>query len=78
MTKLGGINATARLLGHKSASTVQGWVDRGFIPGRRQASLLNKAREAGLALTDVDFIVHLRTDNGAAPGDQSRASEVAA
>lgn len=78
MTKLGGINATARLLGHKSASTVQGWVDRGFIPGRRQASILSKAREAGLALTDVDFIVHLRTDNGSAVVEPSRSPEVAA
>lgn len=57
---LGGVNATARLLGHRNASTVQGWVERGFIPGKQQKPVLDAAREAGLPLTEKDFTVHLR------------------
>lgn len=57
--KLGGVNATARLLGHKNASTVQGWRARGFIPGPRQQELLNAARASGVSLSEHDFIVHL-------------------
>ena len=73
IAKLGGINATARLLGHKSASTVQGWADRGFIPGPRQKEILEKARDANLPLTDDDFIVHLRDDNGGGGGEPANS-----
>jgi len=58
-TKLGGINAAARILGHRNSSTVQGWVERGYIPPRRQAEVLKKAREAGIEFSPSDFVVHL-------------------
>lgn len=58
--KLGGINATARLLGHANPTTVQGWKQRGFVPAHRQADVLAKAMAAGIDLRADDFIVHLR------------------
>jgi len=68
-TKLGGVAATARLLGHRNNSTVQGWLKRGFIPGRRQGEVLMKAREAGRDLTKQDFVVHLQdVEVNATPG----------
>jgi hypothetical protein len=60
VAKLGGIAATARLLGHRHASTVQGWVASGFIPSARHAEILAAARKAHLQLDDTDFIWHLR------------------
>ena len=57
--KMGGINAAARLLGHANPSTVQGWRKSGFIPPRRHAEVLGKARAAGIDLRPEDFIVHL-------------------
>jgi hypothetical protein len=61
ITKLGGVLATARLLGHRNASTVQGWKERGFIPPKRQAEVLQAARRAGKELEPDDFVVHLET-----------------
>lgn len=57
--KLGGINAAKRILGHRNASTIQGWVERGFIPPKRQPEVLSKARAAGIELSELDFVVHL-------------------
>jgi len=62
---LGGVNAAARLLGHKNASTVQGWKQRGFVPGNRQLEVLEAAKAAGIALTTDDFIVHLKPETAA-------------
>ena len=61
---LGGVNAAARLLGHRNPSTVQGWKESGFIPGRRQQEVLDAARAAGLPLTEQDFVVHLQPPPG--------------
>ena len=60
VTKLGGVNATARLLGHRHATTVQGWVKSGFIPGRHHKDILEKARASQIELSEDDFIAHLR------------------
>jgi len=57
--KLGGINAAARILGHRNPSTVQGWLKRGFVPGRRPSEVLRRAREAGIAIDKTDFVTHL-------------------
>ena len=59
--KLGGVNAAARILGHRNPSTVQGWKERGSIPTHRQEEVLLKAREAGVDLTPEDFVIHLRS-----------------
>ena len=59
--KLGGVNAAARLLGHRSASTVQGWKQRGYVPANRQKEVLEKAVAAGIDITERDFVVHLVT-----------------
>ena len=45
-------------------STVQGWMERGFIPPRRYEEVLRAAREAGIPLEREDFVAHL--PNGAA------------
>ena len=57
--KLGGVNAAARLLGHKNASTVQGWLKRGFIPPKRQPEVFQRARGAGIDINKSDFTVHI-------------------
>ncbi|MBL8844763.1 MAG: hypothetical protein JNN24_03235 [Hyphomicrobium zavarzinii] len=59
IAKLGGVNAAARLLGHRNASTVQGWLERGTIPVRRHPEVLEKAQGAGVQLTKQDFVAHL-------------------
>lgn len=59
--KLGGVNSAARVLGHRNASTVQGWKTRGFVPASRQEEVLTKANAAGIALSPLDFVVHLRS-----------------
>lgn len=51
----GGITAMANALGHKHASTVQGWKERGVIPVRQQGFVLAKAREKGINLKPEDF-----------------------
>lgn len=60
IAKLGGVSEAARILGHRNPTTVQGWITRGFIPGKRQREVLEGARRAGKSLTEDDFIVHLR------------------
>ncbi|WP_287959570.1 carph-isopro domain-containing protein [Filomicrobium sp.] len=59
LSKLGGVNAAARLLGHRNASTVQGWKRRGYIPAPRQPEVYLKARAAGIGLSPLDFVVHV-------------------
>ena len=51
----GGIRALAKGLKHKNASTVQGWKERRFVPGRRQHELLDLAKKMGVPLTPSDF-----------------------
>jgi len=55
ITAFGGINPAARALG-LTASTVQGWWERGFIPAPRQAGVLSRARDLGLDITADDFM----------------------
>jgi len=55
ITKFGGIRPLATALGHKNASTVQGWWDRETIPSKRQETLLALAAELGIALAPADF-----------------------
>jgi len=54
ITAFGGINKAARAL-DLTASTVQGWWERGFIPAPRQAEVLEKAQELGLDIKESDF-----------------------
>lgn len=48
--ELGGISAVARALGHKHATTVQGWWDREIIPAQRQRAVLDLARSLGKSI----------------------------
>lgn len=53
--KFGGINAMARTLGHRNASTVQGWKERGHVPANQQSFVLGVARKCGIPLVPDDF-----------------------
>ena len=59
INKFGGINATARACGHASASTVQGWKERGWIPQDRHREVFDAAKRRNVALTPEDFYRHL-------------------
>nr|WP_089221320.1 hypothetical protein [Sphingomonas laterariae] len=39
--RLGGIRKLSRLLGHRNASTVQGWFQRGQIPAAQMEKVLS-------------------------------------
>jgi hypothetical protein len=54
--KFGGLSATARALGHRNASTVQGWWERGVIPARQQPHVLEASRRLKVGITPADFI----------------------
>ena len=60
ISKLGGITAAARVLGHRNPTTVQGWMERGFIPAHRQEEVLIGARGAGIDLQPSDFVAHMQ------------------
>ncbi|MGO4125697.1 carph-isopro domain-containing protein [Inquilinus sp. YAF38] len=53
--RFGGLTSLARALGHKHASTVQGWKQRGVIPALRQQEVLNAALRLGIDLSPADF-----------------------
>lgn len=53
--RFGGVRALAKALGHKNASTVQGWYERACIPTRRQSEILGLAAKTGTRLTPSDF-----------------------
>lgn len=54
--KFGGIRPLARALDEGfPPSTVQGWVDSGVIPARRQGAVLKAAQRSGVDLTWDDF-----------------------
>ncbi len=55
IAKFGGIHSTARALGHKNPTTVQGWKERGVIPARQQAAVLAAAAELGIEMGPADF-----------------------
>lgn len=56
IVKLGGVRPLARRLGHRNASTVQGWWERGVIPAHQQARVLHVAREASVPVQPSDLI----------------------
>ena len=53
--RFGGLSALARTLGHKHATTVQGWKERGYVPARQQAEVLEAAKREGIDLDPADF-----------------------
>ena len=53
--KFGGINAMARILGHKNPSTVQGWKLRGTIPPKQHQAVWEAARANGIPLKLSEF-----------------------
>ena len=50
--KFGGINPMSRALGHKHASTVQGWSNSGRIPEWRWPEILQAARAHGVSVSE--------------------------
>jgi hypothetical protein len=56
ISKLGGITAVARALGHRNVTTVQGWWDRELIPARRQRDVLDLAARMGVPLLPDEII----------------------
>jgi len=56
IARFGGLTATARALGHRNPTTVQGWINRGFVPARQQRPVLAAAQAHGLDITPADFI----------------------
>lgn len=56
ITKLGGLSVVAKALGHRNVTTVQGWVDRGVIPARRQREVLELAESVGFDIGPDDLI----------------------
>lgn len=53
--RFGGQSELARLLGHTSPSTVQGWRQRGRIPSWQIPLVLDAAGRAGVKLELADF-----------------------
>jgi hypothetical protein len=54
--RFGGIRRMQAALGHRNASTIQGWRMRGVIPVRKQHDVLEAARRLGIALEPAEFI----------------------
>lgn len=61
ISKFGGLSATARALGHKHPTTVQGWRESGIIPARQQPLVLAAARAQGLDIGPADFFAEQAT-----------------
>jgi len=53
--KFGGVYPMARALGHKNPTTVQGWLNRGFIPPRQHNGVWEAAQRGGVDLNLADF-----------------------
>lgn len=53
--RFGGLSATARALGHQNPTTVQGWKERGVIPARQQAKVIEAGRNLQRPITPADF-----------------------
>lgn len=51
----GGIRPLARALGHKNATTVQAWAEKGKIPTWRWHEVLKAARAKRLGLSEASF-----------------------
>ncbi|WP_353469621.1 carph-isopro domain-containing protein [Sphingomonas faeni] len=61
INSMGGIRATARCLGHRSHTTVQGWCVREVIPTRQQRQILELARKQGIVIEPIDLIAGVRS-----------------
>jgi TorA maturation chaperone TorD len=59
----GGLSRLAKALGHAHVTTVQGWQDRGAIPMKHHARILEAARGLGIALDRDDLLDDLALDN---------------
>ena len=55
----GGLSRLARALGHSHVTTVQGWRERGAIPVRHHARILEAARSLGIQLRRNDLLDEL-------------------
>ena len=55
ITKLGGTRKAAALL-NQAPSTVQSWKRVGIIPAKHQRDILDRAKEAGIALTAAELV----------------------
>lgn len=65
--RFGGIAPLARILGHKNASTVQGWKEKGFIPSRQHQAVWDAAQERGIKLDLSEFAAVAPASDPAAP-----------
>lgn len=54
----GGVVATAKALGHKNPTTVQGWIARGVIPVRQLRAVIRAAAARGTVLTLEELVPH--------------------
>jgi alpha-D-ribose 1-methylphosphonate 5-triphosphate diphosphatase PhnM len=61
IAKFGGVNRMARAL-NRTASTVQGWKDRGIIPPGHWEDILRVSAELGVDVVREDFVAHLPAD----------------
>ena len=59
----GGLSRLAKALGHPHVTTVQGWRDRGAIPVKHHARILDAARGLGIALDRDDLLDDLPLAN---------------
>jgi len=53
--RFGGLQATAKALEHRHATTVQGWKERGYIPGKQIPAVLKAAHKLGIKIELSDF-----------------------
>lgn len=66
VAKFGGLTRLARALNHKHPTTVQGWLERGFVPAQRQQEVLDAAASAGIDLAPADFFMAEKPREGEA------------
>lgn len=59
----GGLSRLAKALGHSHVTTVQGWRDRGAIPVKHHACILDAARTLGIPLNRNDLLDDLPLAN---------------
>jgi len=56
ISRLGGIRKVARMLGHTSHTTVQGWSSRNSIPIEHWSTLVQQANHDGKRLAVADLM----------------------
>jgi len=59
----GGLSRLAKALGHSHVTTVQGWRDRGAIPVKHHARILDAARTLGIPINRNDLLDDLPLAN---------------